>query len=187
MKSIAYCLFDTELGTCGIAWSGSEEGAAMTALQIPEATHEATAARVKQKSGAEHEAAPPLKIAAAIAMVQRHLQGDIQDFRLIPVDLDEEAAFARRVYETIREIDAGQTMTYGEVAKAIGQPGAARAVGAALGSNPVGIVVPCHRVLAAGRKSGGFSAHGGIMTKAKLLKIEGAVGFSEKSLSLFDA
>ena len=102
------------------------------------------------------------------------LQGDVQDFRGIAVDLEGVAPFARQVYEAAREIPAGQTRTYGEIAKSIGQPAAAQEVGQALSKNPVPIIVPCHRVSAAGGKLGGFSAPGGPTTKARLLALEGA-------------
>src|SRR6266852_150608 len=82
--------------------------------------------------------------------------------------------FARQVYEAAREIQAGETRTYGELAKALGQPAAARDVGQALARNPIALIIPCHRVVAAGGKPGGFSAHGGRATKARMLAIEGA-------------
>ena len=105
----------------------------------------------------------------------QHLKGDLQDFRDIPVDLDGVGPFVRKVCEAAREIPVGQTVTYADLARALGQPGAARAVGRALGRNPIPLIIPCHRVLAAHGKPGGFSAHGGRVTKAKLLAIEGAV------------
>ena len=82
------------------------------------------------------------------------------------------AGFHRRVYDAARAIPPGKTLAYGEIAERIGAPGAARAVGQALGRNPFPIVVPCHRVLAAGGKIGGFSAHGGTATKRRMLAIE---------------
>ena len=81
----------------------------------------------------------------------------------------------RDVYAEARRILPGRTRTYGELAQDLGKPGAARAVGQALGANPFVLVVPCHRVLAAGGKLNGFSAHGGIRTKQRLLEIEGAM------------
>ena len=104
----------------------------------------------------------------------KHFRGDVQDFRDVALDLDGAAPFARQVYEAARRIPAGQTRTYGEVAQAVGRPAAARAVGQALGKNPVALIIPCHRILAAGGKPGGFSTHGGLATKAWMLAVEGA-------------
>ncbi len=103
------------------------------------------------------------------------MSGDTQDFQDVPIDWDGLEAFSRQVYEFIRRIPAGNTMTYGEIARDLGLPGSARAVGQAMGSNPVPLLIPCHRVLAAGGKSGGFSAHGGRSTKLKMLAIERAM------------
>ena len=98
----------------------------------------------------------------------------MQDFRPVAVDWNGVSPFFRQVYEVAREIPPGQTRTYGEIAKAVGQPAAAQEVGQAMAKNPVPILVPCHRVSAAGGKLGGFSAPGGPVTKAKLLALEGA-------------
>ena len=84
-------------------------------------------------------------------------------------------ALARRVYEVARTIPPGATLTYGEIAARLELPGAARDVGQALGRNPFPLVVPCHRVVAAGGRLGGFSARGGAATKRRLLAIEGAI------------
>src|SRR5439155_16025712 len=92
----------------------------------------------------------------------------------VALDMERLPAFHRRVYEIARTIPPGETLSYGELAARLGVPGAARAVGQTLGRNPVAIVVPCHRVLAAGGKVGGFSANGGITTKLRLLSIEAA-------------
>ena len=176
MKQVAYCLFETPLGWCGIAWSERDDSGtppAVTFLQLPEATRERTEARIARHSGADQASAPPPPIAQVIDRVCQHLQGDIQDFRDITLDLDGAAPFARQVYQAARQIPTGQTTTYGELAKTLGRPRAARAVGQALGSNPIALLIPCHRVLAAGGKPGGFSAHGGRATKARMLACEG--------------
>ena len=110
-----------------------------------------------------------------IERVRKHLQGQLQDFRDIPVDLEGAGPFVRKVCEAARKIPAGQTLTYLEVAKTIGYDNSARSVGQALGRNPIPLIIPCHRVAAAHGKPGGFSAYGGRVTKAKLLAIEGAV------------
>lgn len=176
MKQVAYCLFETPLGWCGIAWSYSGQSRtplAVCLLQLPEATAKMTELRIAERSGGRKSSVPPPPIAAVIRRVCKHLRGDIQDFQDIAIDLDSVGAFERQVYEAARTIPAGQTRAYGELAKTLGRPGAARAVGQALGKNPIGLIIPCHRVLAAGGKPGGFSAHGGRATKARMLAIEG--------------
>jgi O-6-methylguanine DNA methyltransferase len=177
MKQIAYCLFETPLGSCGIAWSeagrsGASPGVAF--LQLPEATTRTTESRIARSSGAAQPGAPPLEIAEVIERIGRHFRGDVQDFGDVIVDLEGARPFARRVYEAARRISAGQTRTYGDLARALGRPTAARAVGQALGRNPIALIIPCHRILAAGGRPGGFSAHGGQATKAWMLAIEGA-------------
>ncbi len=177
MIQAAYCLFETPLGACGIAWK--EQGASriprvVTFFQLPEATRSLTEKRIAANSGGRKALVPPPSIAGIIKKVQKHLHGDVQDFRDIAVDLDAAAPFARQVYEAVRKIPAGRTMTYGELATDMNRPTAPRAVGQALGRNPIPLLIPCHRVLASGNKPGGFSAHGGLETKAKMLEIEGA-------------
>jgi O-6-methylguanine DNA methyltransferase len=177
MKNAAYCLFETPLGACGIAWrmaADSDSQPVVTAVQLPEATSQATESRIARKSGSNQPGIPPRQIAGVIEKIRKHLGGDAQDFRDVAVDLDSVTAFFRQVYEATRQIPVGQTRTYGEIAKAAGQPGAAQEVGQAMAKNPVPIIVPCHRVSAAGGKLGGFSAPGGSATKAKLLALEGA-------------
>ncbi len=177
MKQAAYCLFETPLGACGIAWKEQETSRippVVTFFQLPEATRSLTDTRIAGSSGGRKTRVPPPRIAGIIKRVQKHLHGDVQDFLDIVVDLDGAGPFARQVYETVRKTPAGRTMTYGEIAKAMNRPAAARAVGQALGRNRVPLIIPCHRVLAACGKAGGFSAHGGLETKAKMLEIEGA-------------
>jgi len=163
-----YALFDTTLGGCGIAWS--ERG--IVRIQLPEADQARTARRLAD-GGAVAEARPPSWVAHTIRGLVLHLQGALQDFSGVPLDMSRIAPFPGRVYAAARAIDAGRTTTYGTLATLVGAPGDARAVGRALGANPFGLVVPCHRVVAAGGRIGGFSAHGGATTKARLLAIEG--------------
>jgi len=177
MKQAAYCLFETPLGACGIAWKAQETSRIppmVTFFQLPEATRSLTDARIAGSSGGRKARVPPPHIAGIIKRVQKHLHGDVQDFLDIVVDLDATGPFARQVYEAVRKIPAGRTKSYGELAAEMSRPTASRAVGQALGRNPIPLIIPCHRVLASGRKPGGFSAHGGVETKAKLLEIEGA-------------
>ncbi len=186
MMRTAYCLFETPLGSCGIAWREGENPSAPPAVaffQLPEATAETTEARIARKTRGHKSSAPPPQILEVIERVRKHLRGQMQDFGDVTIVLDEAGQFARQVYEAARRIPAGQTMTYGELAKAMGQPGTARAVGQALGRNPIPVIIPCHRILAAGGKPGGFSAPGGRATKARMLATEGvSIAGGDKSL-----
>jgi O-6-methylguanine DNA methyltransferase len=177
MKQAAYCLFETPLGVCGIAWKEPETSRlqpVVTFVQLPEATRGLTERRIAGRSGGRKARLVPPGIAGIIKKIQKHLHGGLQDFQDIMVDLDGAGPFARRVYEGARKIPAGRTMTYGALATDLNRPTASRAVGQALGKNPIPLIIPCHRVLASGNKPGGFSAHGGVTTKARLLAIEGA-------------
>ena len=168
--ALGFCLFDTAIGPCGIAWTGS----ALAAVQLPEADDKGTRARLLRYVGDVPEALPPAFVQAAITRIRRLLQGAADDLADLPLELDGVPPFHRRVYEVTRAIPPGEVLTYGEVARRIGEPGASRAVGQALGKNPFAPVVPCHRVLAAGGRSGGFSAEGGADTKLRMLEIEKA-------------
>jgi methylated-DNA-[protein]-cysteine S-methyltransferase len=108
-----------------------------------------------------------------MAAVERYLAGKSVDFSKVDLDLAGVGDFHRQIYAATRRVGWGETVTYGELARRVGSPGAARAVGQAMGRNPIPIIVPCHRVLASGRKIGGFSAFGGAVTKARLLELEG--------------
>jgi methylated-DNA-[protein]-cysteine S-methyltransferase len=120
------------------------------------------------------EASPSEPAAEAIVLSRRLLAGEKADLSGIPVALDATTDFEDHVYAAARRIPRGEVRTYGEIAREIGEPGAARAVGAALGRNPVPIIIPCHRVLGSAGKGGGFSASGGTATKFRMLEIEGA-------------
>lgn len=174
MTSCYYRAFDTVIGACAIAWRELRETGevAVIGFQFPEATAAQTESRIAEKSDAKKSDAPPARISALIEKIRKHLEGELQDFRDFPVDLSAAAPFARRVLEAARQIPPGRTTTYGELARIAGRPDAARAVGQIMGANPIPLIIPCHRVVAAGGKSGGFSAYGGRMTKADLLAIE---------------
>ena len=165
----AYALFDTAIGRCGIAWSPR----GVVGVQLPERSEGTTRARILRHCPNADEAEPSKPIAHAIADIAALLRGERKGLRTVQLDMSRVPAFNARVYETTRAIAPGKTRTYGEVARAIGDPSAARAVGQALGRNPFAIVVPCHRVVGADSKLVGFSASGGIATKLKLLEIEG--------------
>lgn|GEM_PF-10947 len=163
-------LLDTPLGRCAVAWSGR----GIAALQLPEATESETCARALRRLPEAREAPPPPAVRQAIAAIAALLRGEAADLSTVALDLDGVPPFHRRVYAAARAIPPGTTLTYGEVAARLGAPGSARAVGQALGRNPFAIIVPCHRVVAAGGRDGGFSAHGGVATKRRLLALEGA-------------
>ncbi|MGH7896165.1 MAG: methylated-DNA--[protein]-cysteine S-methyltransferase [Candidatus Binatia bacterium] len=170
MTTHGFTIFDTPIGRCGIAWGGR----GIVGLQLPEARERETRARMLRRLPAARETAPPPDVRRALDRVTALLRGEASDLSGIALDMDRVPPFHRRVYEVARGIPPGTTLSYGEVATRLGAPGSARAVGQALGRNPFAIVVPCHRVLAAGGKVGGFSADGGITTKLRLLAIEGA-------------
>jgi methylated-DNA-[protein]-cysteine S-methyltransferase len=169
-KTLGYSVFSTEIGPCAVAWGAS----VLTAVQLPEGDERAARARMRRRLPNAPEIAPPPFVETAIAGIRALIGGEKRDLADVPVDMEALSGFAREVYAVARAIPPGETRTYGEIAARLGEPGAARAVGEAMGQNPFPIVVPCHRVLAAGGKLGGFSAHGGAATKLCLLQIEGA-------------
>ncbi|WP_433198142.1 methylated-DNA--[protein]-cysteine S-methyltransferase [Nocardia sp. CA-107356] len=177
-------LFDTAIGTCAIAWTDG----AVFRFRLPEASPAATRTRIMRPSSripdADEipEAAPTGPIADAITRIRAHLAGELDDLRWIPVTTKGIPEFHRAVYKVTRAIDPGHTLSYGQVADRIGAPGAAQAVGQALGRNPIPLIIPCHRVLAADHTLTGFSAPGGITTKQRLLEIERTPGFGEPTL-----
>jgi methylated-DNA-[protein]-cysteine S-methyltransferase len=164
-----YCVFDTAIGHCGVAWRTR----GVTRVQLPEADRGATEGRLRNGTGVTTPGEPSPEMEEAIARIKRYLAGETIDFALVALDLTGISAFHRMVYDAARRIGWGQTTTYGELARQAGAPRAARAVGQALGRNPVPIVVPCHRILASGGKVGGFSAFGGAAAKERLLALEG--------------
>jgi methylated-DNA-[protein]-cysteine S-methyltransferase len=170
MARVLFSLFDTPIGSCGIAWG---EGG-IVGLQLPETSEKAARERLLRRHADAEEASPPPDVKRAIEAIVALLSGEARDLSFVELDLDEIGDFERRVYDVARSIAPGRTLTYGEVAKRIGESGAARAVGQALGANPFPIVVPCHRVLGADGKVGGFSARGGVETKIRILAIEKA-------------
>ena len=172
MTPTGFALFDTEVGRCGIAWSAR----GIAGVQLPEGSDLAMRARMLRRFPGARETPPPAGVRPAIDAMGALLRGESSDLRSIPLDLDGIAPFEQSVYEIARTIPPGTTLSYGEIARRLGAPGAAREVGQALGRNPFPIVVPCHRVVAAGGKLGGFSARGGAATKRRLLSVERARG-----------
>lgn len=173
-----WCLFHTTIGWCGIAWGD----AALVGVQLPEERGEAATRNVmRRRFGAMEAAAPPF-VGQVIRRLREWLQGAPDAMLDVALDMSGIPEFYRRVYEVTRAIPLGRTLSYGEIAARIGEPGAARAVGQALGRNPFAPIIPCHRVLAARTGPGGFSAGGGVATKLRLLQIEKAQLGSEPGL-----
>lgn len=170
------CAIETPLGWIGLAWSG--EG--IVRVQLPDRDKAATLSRLTRglagPSAVPCEAADrPGFVNAAIDRLLRFADGEPIDFSDVPIDLGDIDGFRRDVYAAARRLAYGETVTYGELAAAAGHAGLARETGQALGRNPVPIVVPCHRIVAAGGLIGGFSAPGGSDTKRRLLEMEGAL------------
>jgi methylated-DNA-[protein]-cysteine S-methyltransferase len=165
-----FALFDTAIGCCAVVWG--ERG--IVGVQIPEASQQGTRSRILRRFRAAREAPPPLPIQAVIGDIVALLRGEPKDLSGVALDMTDVPGFNRRVYDVARGIGPGETRSYGEIAEQLGDRALARDVGQALGQNPFPIIVPCHRVLAAGGRAGGFSAPGGMSTKLRLLSIEGA-------------
>ena len=165
-----YHVFDTVGGFCGIAWNT----VGITRFQLP-AENAATTERslLRRIPGAE-AATPPNSVLDTVTAVKRYFTGHRTDFSNLELDLAGQAEFVMRIYAAARRIGWGQTSTYGTLAKEVGAgPDVARAVGQAMANNPIPLIIPCHRVLAAGGKVGGFSAPGGAASKIKMLELEG--------------
>jgi methylated-DNA-[protein]-cysteine S-methyltransferase len=170
MTTAKFTLFDTAIGRCGIGWHDD----AIVCTQLPETTDAKACAHFQRRLPGAAQAAPVRVIDAAIARIATVFEGAKDDLADLPLEMSSLPAFHREVYAIARTIPPGATMTYGEIAKRLGGVALSRDVGQALGKNPFPIIVPCHRVLAAGAKPGGFSARGGTATKLRMLAIEGA-------------
>lgn len=175
---IRYALFDTAIGAAGLAWGD----AGLVAVHLPELDAETARHGFLRRFPEAVEATAPPELRATLAGIQALLRGEKADLTDAPLDLSRTPEFHARVYEIARAIPPGETLTYGEIAARLGDKLLARDVGQALGKNPWPIVVPCHRVTAAGGKPGGFSARGGVNTKLKLLAIEGAPAAAQADL-----
>ena len=170
MSGQAFTLFETAIGTCAIVWNAR----GIVGVQLPEANAEATRRRVNRRFPQAREMRPPPAAAQAVDGIVALLAGEKRDLTDIAIDDSALPDFNKRVYAIVRKIPPGATMTYGEVAERLGDKALSRDVGQAMGENPTPVIMPCHRVLAAGGKTGGFSASGGVVTKLRLLTIEGA-------------
>lgn len=175
MMDQSFAFFDTAIGTCGIVWTAR----GICGVQLPERDMTAVRARMRRRHPRAVEAVHSAAVQRAIDGIVALLAGEKRDLGDIVIDDENQPAFNKRVYAIARQIPPGQTITYGEIAAHLGDKSLARAVGQALGENPTPIIMPCHRVLAAGGKTssfktGGFSGTGGVETKLRLLSIEGA-------------
>jgi methylated-DNA-[protein]-cysteine S-methyltransferase len=175
---VFFTLFDTAIGRCAIAWSAH----GIVGVQLPGRDDGAMRAGLLRRHPGARDGAPPQDVARAVDGIVALIAGEPRDLADVVLDLSAVPEFNRRVYAVARTIKPGATLTYGAIAAQLGEPDA-RSVGEAMGQNPCPIIVPCHRVVAAGGKTGGFSAPGGAATKRRLLAIEGA---SADAPTLFD-
>ncbi|GGA80141.1 methylated-DNA--protein-cysteine methyltransferase [Brucella endophytica] len=178
MESLGLTIFDTAIGPCGIAWG--KRG--IVALQLPEANAATTLARLQRRFPSARESEAPAPVQDVMDRIKALLEGEKADLSIALLDMENLPPLYRQVYEIALRIPPGETMTYGAIAREIGDVSLSQAVGQALGKNPYPIIVPCHRVLGANGKTGGFSGNGGVETKLRILAIEGARTTSEPDL-----
>ena len=170
MSTPGWTLFETPLGCGGVVWS--ENG--ITGIHLPEPDGSRVRALLRRRFPSATEAAPPAPVEEAIAAMTALVGGESTDLTGVRLDLSRVDEIDQQVYAVARQIRTGETLTYGQIAAKLGDPHLAREVGQALGRNPFPLVVPCHRVIAANGRLGGFSARGGVSTKQRLLEIEQA-------------
>ena len=178
-----YHVFETAMGFCALAWS--EAGVAR--FQLPVKSAEAADRLIRRRAFGAEPAVPPDEVAAVVAAAKRYFDGEETDFSHVRLDLAAEDPFFAQIYAALRRVGWGRTTTYGALAKEVGAGReAARDVGEAMARNPAPLIIPCHRVLAAGGKIGGFSAPGGSKTKMRMLELEGVrVGAPEAAQQSF--
>jgi methylated-DNA-[protein]-cysteine S-methyltransferase len=172
MSEAAHCyhVFETAMGFCAIAWSD----AGVVRFQLQTKSPEAAERLMRRRAFGAEPTAPPDDVAAVVAAAKRYFAGGETDFSHVRLDLAGEDAFFTQIYTALRRVGWGRTTTYGALAKEVGAGReAARDVGEAMAKNPAPLIIPCHRVLAAGGRIGGFSAPGGSTTKMRMLKLEG--------------
>lgn len=175
-----FTLFDTALGPCGIVWTSR----GIAGVNLPEGDHRKTRARLLKRFPEAEETLPSAEIQKVIDDMIALIAGGKIDFTHVALDHAPLPEFSKRIYEIVRAIPIGHTLTYGDIAKKLGDVSLAREVGQAMGRNPTPVIVPCHRVVAASGRAGGFSAPGGVDTKMKLLSIERRHG--DHAPTLFD-
>jgi methylated-DNA-[protein]-cysteine S-methyltransferase len=167
---LQFAIFETAIGHCGIVWSGR----GVAGVQLPGRSERATRDHVVRRFPGARASRPPAQVQRAVDDMVALLAGEPRELGHVTIDCEGVSEFGRRVYQIARGIPPGRTLSYGEIAERLGDRNLAREVAQALAQNPTPIIVPCHRVLAAGGKMGGFSAPGGVRTKLRLLTIEGA-------------
>jgi methylated-DNA-[protein]-cysteine S-methyltransferase len=172
-------LFDTAIGRCAILWRDKK----LTGVLLPAASDQAMLRAIMRRDAGASEAPTPAFVADAIDRIRKLCVGERVSFDGAPLDRDAIEPLANRVYDILLRVPFGEATTYGAIAEELGDKALSRAVGAALGANPFPIIIPCHRVVAAGGRMGGFTAPGGADTKRRLLEIEGA--FAAEKLPLF--
>jgi methylated-DNA-[protein]-cysteine S-methyltransferase len=178
MVGRGYAIFDTAVGRCGIAWGD----AGIAGVQLPQAREIDTWGRMLRQYPDARELRPPLNAEIAIEGIVALLRGEAADLSDVTLDMSATHAFNRRVYQLAREIPRGETRTYGDIAARLGAPGAVHSVAQAISRNPFMIIVPCHRVLEAGSYADQISPNGGVISKRRLLSIEGAHPTTSKTL-----
>ncbi len=174
-----FTIFDTAVGRCAVLWRGD----ALTGVLLPSSNDEAMRRAIQKRAPGAVEEATPSFVEDAIDRIKRLCDGEAVTFEGVPLDRGAIEPFANSIYDILLRVAPGETTTYGAIAEELGDKTLSRAVGAALGANPFPIIIPCHRVTAAGGKIGGFTAPGGTDTKRRLLDIEGA--FAAEKLPLF--
>jgi len=174
----SYTIFDTAIGWAGIVWGDN----GLTGSHLPDSDPDMARTSTLRRFPGAAAAEPPPAFAGVIDGIRALLRGEKPTLLETRLDLARVPEFNARVYAITRQIPPGETMTYGAIALKIGDQHLARAIGGVLGRNPWPIIVPCHRVTAAGGKPGGFTARGGIQTKLKLLGIEGAPAAAQTDL-----
>lgn len=168
---VAACRFPTAIGTMAVAWREGE----IVGVFLPESSEKTLLSQVRKRVRASRlsfSTELPAFVGHLAAQLRSHLRGEAQEFDLSHLATPERGPFTRKVYECSRGIPSGTVLTYKELAEKAGSPKAFRAVGQAMASNPFPILIPCHRVIGSSRGAGGFSAHGGLATKARILEIE---------------
>ena len=178
MTGRAYTIFDTAIGWCGIAWSH----AGIVGVQLPEAREIETRKRLFKIYPDAREMRPPREVKIAIEGIAALLRAEPCDFSDVTLDMSGIHSFDQRVYQATREIPRGKTLTYDEIAVRLKASGATRSVALAIGRNPFVIIVPCHRVLESGGYADKISPHGGLISKRRLLSLEGTPSPSSKTL-----
>jgi len=165
-----YLIFETAGGFCGVAWND----VGITRFQLPTRSADATERLMLRRLPGAEPGTPTPEVIEAVAAVKRYFAGEETDFSGVKLDLDDQDVLFKKIYAAARQVGWGRVTTYGALAKELGAgPEVARDVGQAMAKNPVALIIPCHRVLAAGGKVGGFSAPGGSATKARMLELEG--------------